>query len=292
MSGQMKTFRSLLFVPGIRPERFDKAIAAGADAVCIDLEDAVPPHEKDAARAAVLDFISAKPEDRPCAVGVRINPIDTTHGLKDLLAFKETGAIADFLMLPKAEATRDFSIIDSVLGLSDVTGNGFLKTRKMKFWAVIETVLGLANASDLAAWCGTRGGILFGGADFSASIGTNMDWEPLFYARSKLATKTKLVHGGLLDVPFLDTKDAAGLRAECTRVKALGFLGKACIHPNQVAIVNEVFSPSGEDIAWAKRVAEAQSAEQGGVVLLDGKLLDAPVYLRAQRILTQAGIEI
>lgn len=286
MSGQMKTFRSLLFVPGIRPERFAKAIAAGADAVCIDLEDAVPPHEKQAARDAVIDFITTMCAELPCAVGVRINPLDTADGLKDLLAFKEAGVTSDYLMLPKAEATRDITIIDKILA------NGTGKTRAVPVWAVVETVLGLKNASDLAGWCGSRGGILFGGADFSAGIGTSMDWEPLFYARSKLVVAAKVTSGGLMDVPFLDTKDEAGLRAECERVKALGFLGKACIHPNQVAIVNEVFSPSEVEIAWARRVAAAGTEQRGAAILLDGKLLDAPVYLRALRILTQAGIEI
>jgi (S)-citramalyl-CoA lyase len=286
MSGQMKTFRSLLFVPGIRPERFAKAIAAGADAVCIDLEDAVPPHEKAAAREAVLDFIAKMPADRPCAVGVRINPLDTADGLKDLLGFKDAGVTPDYLMLPKAEATRDLSIIDTIL--ADGTG----KVRAVPVWAVVETILGLRNSSDIAGRCGILGGVLFGGADFSASIGTSMDWEPLFYARSKLVVASKVTSGGLLDVPFLDTKDEAGLRAECERVKALGFLGKACIHPSQVAIVNEVFSPSIAEIDWARKVVEAGNKQMGAAILLDGKLLDAPVYLRAERILTQAEIEI
>ncbi len=286
MSGQMKTFRSLLFVPGIRPERFAKAIASGADAVCIDLEDAVPPHEKDEAREAVIKYVAQMPSDMPCAVGVRINPLETTDGLKDLLAFKAAGVTSDYLMLPKAHATRDITIINTILA----DGSG--KSRVVPIWAVIETVLGLANAGDLAGWCGTRGGILFGGADFSASIGTNMDWEPLFYARSKLATKTKIVNGGLIDVPFLDTQDDAALRAEAQRVKALGFTGKACIHPNQVAIVNDVFSPSQADVDWAIRVVKAGIDQKGSAILLDGKLLDAPVYFRAERILTQAGIEV
>jgi citrate lyase beta subunit len=286
MSGQMKTFRSLLFVPGIRLERFAKAIAAGADAVCIDLEDAVPAHEKDAARDAVLDFIATMPEDRSCAVGVRINPLDTSDGLRDLLGLKDAGVFPDFLMLPKACHARDFSIIDAILR------NGIQHLRRTPMWAVAETTLGLRQAGDIAGSCGFNGGILFGGADFSAEIGTTMDWEPLLYARSKLVTAVKHACGGLLDVPFLNIKDDDGLRAECIRVKALGFLGKACIHPNQVGIVNDVFSPSETEIAWARRVAQAEAAQQGGVVLLDGKLLDAPVYLRAQRILTQAGIEI
>jgi citrate lyase beta subunit len=286
MSGQMKTFRSLLFVPGSRPERFAKAIASGADAVCIDLEDAVPPQDKDSARTAVIAYIANMPTDRPCAVGVRINPLDTTEGLKDLLAFQAAGVTSDYLMLPKAHATRDITLIHEILADRE---DSF---KRVPIWCVVETVLGLANAGDLAGYCRTSGGILFGGADFSASIGTSMEWEPLFYARSKLATKTKIVHGGLMDVPFLDTKDDEGLRAEAGRVKALGFTGKACIHPNQVAIVNDVFSPSQNDIEWAKRVIQAGIDQKGNAVLLDGKLLDAPVYFRAERILSQAGIEI
>jgi citrate lyase beta subunit len=286
MSGQMKTFRSLLFVPGSRPERFAKAIAAGADAVCIDLEDAVPPQDKDSARAAVISYIAQMPSDLPCAVGVRINPLATVDGLKDLLAFKAAGVTSDYLMLPKAHDTRDITIIQEILKEST---DAF---KRVTIWAVVENVLGLEQAGSLAGYCSTKGGILFGGADFAASIGTTMDWEPLFYARAQLATKTKIVHGGLMDVPFLDTKDDDGLRAEALRVKALGFTGKACIHPNQVAIVNDVFSPSSSDIDWAKRVIQAGIDQQGNAVLLDGKLLDAPVYFRAERILSQAGIEI
>jgi citrate lyase beta subunit len=286
MSGQMKTFRSLLFVPGIRPERFAKAIASGADAICIDLEDAVPPHEKAAARAAVLSYLATLPDETACAIGVRINPLDTVDGLQDLLGFQEAGVTADFIMLPKAQETRDFAIIDAILG------NGFLHKRKMAFWAVIESVLGLSAVGAIAGWCSFKGGILFGGADFSANIGTTMDWEPLLFARSKIVAESKIVNGGLLDVPFLDVKDDAGLRLECERVKALGFMGKACIHPCQVAIVNSVFSPSQSDIDWAVRVVKAGKEQEGRAILLDGKLLDAPVYLRATRILAQAEIEI
>ena len=113
----------------------------------------------------------------------------------------------------------------------------------------------------------------------------------MFYARSKIATEARIASLTLLDVPYLDVTNSDGLRDECRRVAALGFNGKACIHPNQVAIVNEVFSPDTATLEWAKRVRQAKSDSQGGAVLLDGKLLDAPVYLRAQRILQQAGIE-
>jgi citrate lyase beta subunit len=279
MSGQMKSFRSLLFVPGIRPERFAKAVAAGADAVCIDLEDAVPPHEKAAARSAVLDFIANMSEDRPCAIGVRINPIGTDEGQKDIDGFLASAYVPDFLMVPKAVSQTALAAVPGAVGEPNVP-----------IWAVIETVEGLLNTPSIARACSPNGGVLFGGADFSAEIGTAMSWEPLFYARSKLAAEVRIAPLSLMDVPFLDVHDGEGLRHECERVRALGYDGKACIHPNQVAIVNEVFSPNASSIAWAQKVARAQKDSQGGAVLLEGKLLDAPLYLRAQRILVQAGL--
>lgn len=281
----MKPFRSLLFVPGSRPERYAKAIASGADAVCIDLEDAVPPHDKADARARLLDWMSSQ-DSFGCAVGIRINGLDTLDGLRDVIALAETGVRPDFIMVPKASSASDLWKIQNMLDMRAAS------EKRIAIWAVVETVVGLKAASDLAGTCGRDGGILFGGADFSASIGTGMDWEALFYARATLASECRVTNGTLLDVPFLDVKDEVGLRAECERVKALGFNGKACIHPSQVMVVNEVFSPTEAEIAWARRVMEANLATTGNALLLDGKLLDAPVYLRAERILNQAGIEV
>jgi citrate lyase beta subunit len=281
MSGQMKNFRSLLFVPGIRPERFAKAIGAGADAVCIDLEDAVPPHEKAKARDAVVGFIQSMPKDRPCDIGVRINPLGTEEGENDINAFYGSPFVPDFIMVPKAISGPDLSALPDKVGEANVP-----------VWAIIETVEGLLNTVSIAQACSPAGGILFGGADFSSEIGSTMAWEPLLYARTKLATEARIAPLTLLDVPYLDVSDRDGLRAECERVLALGYNGKACIHPSQVAIVNDVFSPNAATLEWAKRVVQAQADSLGGVVLLDGKMLDAPVYLRAQRILNQAGIEI
>ena len=282
----MKTFRSLLFVPGSRPDRFEKALAAGADSICIDLEDAVPPQDKAAARAGVIGWLEANAEAYPaCAIGVRMNGLDTLDGLKDIIAFSETTARPDFLMVPKAGSGADLANLSQLL---DLRG---LSHKKVALWAVIESVMGLKNASDIAGTCGSSGGVLFGGADFSLAIGTGMDWEALFHARTTLATEARVANGSLMDVPYLNVKDEEGLRAECVRVKALGFDGKACIHPSQVAIVNEVFSPSEAELGWAKRVVAAGRSGDAKAMLLDGKLLDIPVYLRAERVLSKAGIE-
>ena len=279
-------FRSLLFVPGSRPDRFEKALAAGADSICIDLEDAVPPQDKAAARAGVIGWLEANSESYPdCAIGVRMNGLDTLDGLKDIIAFSETIGRPNFFMIPKASSYSALANFEQLLHLRD------LNQKRVALWAVIETVVGLKNASDIAGTCGSRGGVWFGGADYSLAIGTGMEWEALFHARATLATEARVTNGALMDVPYLNVKDEEGLRAECMRVKALGFDGKACIHPSQVAIVNEVFSPSEVEFEWAKRVSEAFKSQDGRALLLDGKMLDIPVYLRAERILSKAGIE-
>ncbi|GBF57966.1 (3S)-malyl-CoA thioesterase [Candidatus Phycosocius bacilliformis] len=285
MSGQMKSFRSLLFVPGSRPDRFDKALAAGADAVCIDLEDAVPPQDKADARAGVMAYLTGRERGQACAIGVRMNGLDTLDGLKDILALAEAGVKPDYLMVPKAASGPALA---NLVHLLDLAGSG---QERVGLWAVVESVGGLKNAAEIAEICGSSGGILFGGADFSLAIGTGMDWEALFHARTTLATEARVANGSLMDVPYLNVKDEGGLRAECVRVKALGFDGKACIHPSQVAIVNEVFSPSEAELDWAKRVIDAGKSQDGRAILLDGKLLDIPVYLRAERVLSKAGIE-
>lgn len=283
----MRPFRSLLFVPGTRPERFSKAIAAGPDAVCVDLEDAVPPADKDAARATVLDWFAGRAA-ADCAIGVRINALSTLEGLRDVLGLAESEARPDFVMIPKAHTVDHFE----QLGLAFADRP---RDARPAFWGVIETSLGLLKAQEVAAGCmrgaHEAGGILFGGADYSAELGVAMEWEPLFHARSTLAaTLAPNSFVTLMDVPFLDVGDAEGLRAEAMRAKALGFRGKACVHPAQVAVVNEVFAPSAAEMDWARRVMAAGDEAAGGPVLLDGKLLDTPVYLRARRMLGQADV--
>jgi citrate lyase beta subunit len=281
MSGQMTSFRSLLFVPGNRPDRFDKAAMAGADCVCIDLEDAVPPDEKDSARREVFSYLGNLIEV-PCQIGMRINHPATQAGKGDIAALKarEAAAIAasddelmdgglngpGFVMVPKVADPTE---------LSEIGGSGL--------WPVIESAQGLRKAWDIAE-SSLVSGLLFGGADYSAEVGCTMGWEALAFARGHMAAAAALRGIQLLDVPFLDVRDDHGLRGECERVKALGFTGKACIHPNQVAIVNEVFSPSAAEMNWAKRVIAAGRDAGGNAVLMDGKLLDAPVYARALRI--------
>lgn len=267
--------RSILFVPGHRPDRFAKALATGADAVVIDLEDAVPPGEKAAARAAVLDRPAAP---AGVALGVRMNPLATPEGIADLAAL--IGAEApDFLMLPKTESAEELRVVHRAFARH---------ARAPRLVALIESAEGLARAGAIAAepGCAALG---LGAVDLAAELGCQVAWEPLLAHRAALVAAAARAGGrGVVDVPFLALDDEAGLAEETRRVAALGFTGKLAIHPRQVATIQAVLTPPPEQVAWARRVVEAFEAAAGGVCVVDGKMVDVPVQRAALRILARA----
>lgn len=266
------TYRSLLFVPGARPDRFEKAVLSGADAVCIDLEDAVAPHLKDEARAATLAYLAAPVAG--AATGLRINALDTNDAPADLKALSGSDARPAFVMIPKAAAARDIETVRDALGANCPP-----------LWPLVETPEGLLEAPAIARAVSEAGGVMFGGADYSASIGSDMSWEALHFARSAIVNAAAIGGCATMDVPYLDVKDNAGLAAETRRVKALGFTGRACIHPAQVAAINTIFTPSTDELSKAEKIAAAYDEAEGGVALLDGKLIEKPVLRAAQRVL-------
>jgi citrate lyase subunit beta/citryl-CoA lyase/(S)-citramalyl-CoA lyase len=258
-------YRSLLFVPGSRPDRFDKAAGAGADAVCIDLEDAVPPDGKDAARGAAITALDGR-------FGLRVNAVGTADGEGDLAALN--GAKPVFVMIPKAASAAD---VNAVRAACDAP-----------LWPIVESAEGLYAAWDIAAAPGVKG-VLFGGADYAADLGCTMAWEPLFHARGVLTAACARAGVELLDVPHLDIADEADLIASTQRIKAMGFTGRACIHPSQIAPVHAVFTPTEAEIAHARRVLDAFEAAGGGAALLDGKLIEKPLIRAAMRTLEHVG---
>jgi citrate lyase subunit beta/citryl-CoA lyase/(S)-citramalyl-CoA lyase len=273
------SFRSLLFVPGNRPERFLKAKAAEPDAVCVDLEDAVPLHEKERARDAVFKaWLGGAHTPRPKR-GVRINALNTRAGFEDVAALGEAITWGDFLMIPKAQSRIELENLRQALGEEDCP----------PLWPVVETAMGLEAAYEIAAAAGPEGGVLFGAADYSADVGCTMEWEALAYARGRLAAACAAAGAQLLDVPHLDVKDEAGLAGFSLRAKAMGFTGRACIHPDQVATVQAAFTPSAAEVERAQKVIAALDAASGAAALLDGKLIEKPVILAAKRVLARAG---
>lgn len=266
--------RSILFVPGHRPERFAKALATGADAVVIDLEDAVPAGEKAAARQAVL----ARPAPPAgVALGVRMNPVPTPEGIADLAALIEAAA-PDFLILPKAEAAAELSIVARAFARH---------ARPPQLIALIESAEGLANATAIAAVPGCAA-LAMGGIDLAADLGCAVAWEPLLPHRAALVLAAARHGRGVVDVPFVSLDDEAGLTEETRRVQALGFTAKLAIHPRQVAVIQGVLTPTEEEVARARKIVAAMEAAAGGVCVVDGKMVDLPVLRAAQRVLARA----
>ncbi len=263
-------FRSLLFVPGSRPERFAKAMDAGADAVCIDLEDAVAPDAKDAARAAAAAFLNSRPTG---VVGVRVNGATTPEFAGDCAAMSGSGAA--FVMVPKVEAPGPLASLRLRIG------------DELPLWPIVESPEGLRLAWDIAAAPGVAG-VLFGAADYSAEVGCTLEWDALAYARGALAAAAARARVELLDVPYLDLADEPGLTQSTRRAKALGFTGRACIHPAQVAAVNAAFTPTTAEAERARKIVAAFDAAGGGAAQLDGKLIELPVVLAARRTLERA----
>lgn len=269
------TVRTLLFVPGVRPDRFSKALAAGANAVCIDLEDAVPPADKRRARDAALEALAGVRPPRP-ALGVRVNPLRSAVGAADLAALAESQARPDFLMLPKAAHAEELAIVSAIIG-----------PRVAPLWPIIESAAGLESVWEIAR-APNVAGLLFGGADMAADLGVAVAWEPLSFARAQVVAAAARAGVEALDVPYLDVEDEAGCFGEARRARALGFTGKALIHPRQLGPVASAFAPTPDEVAEARRVLQAFEAAGGGAALLDGKLIEAPVVRAAKRVLAAA----
>ncbi len=267
----------LLFVPGHRPDRFDKAAAASPEGIIIDLEDSVPQSEKDAARRAASDYAAraAQSADAP-AVYVRINPLGTRAALDDLAALADGLLAPTGLFLAKVESPRDIEIVRA----HDIAVRPLL--------VAIETARGIADAAQIAAALGAGDALGFGGADLAADLGAAFEWEALFSSRAALVRAAATARVAVFDVPHLDFADATGLRAETLRVRAMGFTGKLAIHPAQVAPILNAFQPSEAEIERAERVIASLDAAGGGAAQLDGKMIDLPVAVAARRIVARA----
>jgi citrate lyase beta subunit len=267
--------RSYLFVPATDARRVDKALASDAHAVIVDLEDAVPEAGKDDARRLVAARLRERRPGRGLQL-VRINGLDTAHARADLRALE--GLAIHGVVVPKAEPQPLHGLAPS--GPPVV--------------ALVETATGLRRAFETA----TRprvAKLMLGVVDLAAALGATPgpDGRELLHARSALVVDSVAAGlGGPIDGPCTAIGDDDALRAETAAAKALGFAAKACIHPNQLATVHEVFAPSAAELTWARRVvAAADEATAGGrgAVAVDGQMVDAPVVARSRRLLDAAG---
>jgi citrate lyase beta subunit len=263
--------RCLLFVPGSRPERYAKAVATGADQVCIDLEDAVAPGDKETARASLFAFLAEKQEGTS-EVGLRINPLSTALGQADLKALAESGLKPAFVMLPKVETVAELQQADAALA-GVVTA----------FIAQIETPKGLLDARAIAASIPRLQALMFGGFDYIVALRGRATWESFFHPRVQLATIAAEAGVACMDVPYLDIKNEAGLVEETDRVIDLGFTSKAAIHPAQVDPIQSRYLPTTAEFERAQRIVAALAESNGAAIQLDGKLVDRPIEIAAAR---------
>ncbi|MGE0310391.1 MAG: CoA ester lyase [Lautropia sp.] len=275
----MTRYRSWLFVPGSRPDRFDKALSAGADQVIVDLEDAVGPADKVTARDALARWL-----DTPGpSIVVRINGADT-EWFADDLALLRRPRVAQAI-LPKAESAEQIAATRAAFGAARASDAAV----HAPVVALIESALGIAR---LASLCGAPGlsRLAFGTIDFQADLGmrgaTEDDLAPW---RTEILLRTRLAGiAAPLDGVSTAIDDATALATDIARARRLGFGGKLCIHPRQVAATNAGFASTPDEIAWARRVIDAAEAAGGGAVAVDGKMVDRPVLLRAHAVLAEA----
>lgn len=268
----------LLFTPGTRPERFAKASASGADGIIIDWEDAVPVTEKDCVRADTIAWLRqhGRVGQPPFVTALRVNDLRSAHGRADLDALNAAALRVDVVVLPKVESAAEVHLAARKL---------FGEPRLV---CLIETVLGVRFAAEIAAASPQVAALAFGGFDLSAETGGEPTWDALLWPRTQVVHAAAAAGVLAIDQPFIALEDEAGLATECARVRALGFAGKLAIHPKQCAPIKAAFLPTAAQVERAKRIVTEFEAAKGHVAAIDGQMIDVPMYRSAQRVLARA----
>jgi (S)-citramalyl-CoA lyase len=258
----MLGFQSLLFLPGNRPDRFAKALASAADVVCIDLEDAVPPANKEEARTAAL---AALGDSR---LILRVNGLANEWGGADLAAIISAKVKPSHILVP---------MVDDAIGFRAATAH--LAALGIGLIPLIETPKSLRLAHEIGAVEGVTA-LMFGGGDFSAALGVEMAWEPLRTARGQFLIAAAEAGVATIDVPWIRLDDPEGLAEECIRAQSLGFYAKAAIHPDQIAAIHQAFRPTDEELSVAREAEQAFAQAGGAAVKFKGQMLEAPIMTR------------
>ncbi len=271
--------RSFIFTPGLRPAMYPKALASGADIVCVELEDGIAPKDKDVARARTLELFQYPQANDGVERIVRINSIRERFGIADVQAILTSETPPPALMMPKVRAPDEVVQLDNLLAEAG---------HDTALHVIIETNQGLEAAYDIAHCCERIEALFFGGVDMAAELRCKNAWEPLLYARSRVVHAAASAGLDVIDVPYLDLNDPEGMRVEAQRARDMGFAGKGAVHPKQIAALNEVFTPTVDQIARARRIIAEFKAADTGLVVIDGKLIEKPVLREMYRIVAIA----
>ncbi|MFN5745344.1 MAG: HpcH/HpaI aldolase/citrate lyase family protein [Methylococcaceae bacterium] len=312
MAVKNRLHRSELAVPGSNKRMLEKAPDSGADIVFLDLEDAVAPDDKAQARENIIEALKIYDWSR-CAVSIRMNGLDTHYAYRDLVDIVETcGDKLDTILIPKVGSAADVYFVATLLSQIEA----YKGYKQINIHVLIETAMGMANVEEIARACPERmEAMVFGVADYAASVrarttqigGANRDYGMLtdadesgarqyhwgdqwHYAISRMAAACRAYGLRPIDGPFGDFSDPEGYKAAARRAAALGCEGKWAIHPSQVALANEVFTPTSKEVDRARRILvemEKAAKEGKGAVSLDGRLIDAASIRMAENVVTQ-----
>ena len=271
--------RSFIFTPGLRPDMYPKALASGADIVCVELEDGIAPKDKAEARKNALALFEAPQAEDGVERIVRINSMRERFGIEDVASVLATDTPPPALMMPKVRTPDEVAQLDTLL-----TEAG----HATRLHVIIETNAGLEAAYDIAHCSDRIDAMFFGGVDMAAELRCKNAWEPLLYARSRVVHAAASAGLDAIDVPHLDLEDPDGMRVAAEQARDLGFAGKGAVHPKQIPALNQVFTPSEDRIARARRITAEFEAADTGLVVIDGKLIEKPVLRDMYRIIAIA----
>jgi citrate lyase beta subunit len=278
--------RSMLCTPAIAEDRYDRCHQSGADICLVDLEDSVPPARKQEARHKASTFftgtaaVDSMAASTPARRAVRINTVTEPNGLRDLLAIQEYLIPPRIVLIPKVESARDIEIVEAVLSAD---------CPELELLAVIETPRGLEHLAEIATSSPRLRAVIFGSADYAAALGIGLDWQPLVYARSMLVNGARAANIDAIDSPLFDLADLSQLRREAECAQALGFSGKIALHPDQVPVINEVFSPKPAELQHARRVVTAADRSGQGITTVGGSMIGRPFFEASRRLLDEFG---
>ena len=271
--------RSFIFTPGLRPDMYPKALASGADIVCVELEDGIAPKDKAEARKNALALFEAPQAEDGVERIVRINSMRERFGIEDVASVLAAETPPPALMMPKVRTPDEVAQLDTLL-----TEAGYAT----RLHVIIETNAGLEAAYDIAHCSNRIDAMFFGGVDMAAELRCKNAWQPLLYARSRVVHAAASAGLDAIDVPHLDLEDPDGMRVAAEQARDLGFAGKGAVHPKQIPALNGVFTPSEDQIARARRITSEFEAADTGLVVIDGKLIEKPVLRDMYRIIAIA----
>ncbi len=284
----MQLLRSIVFVPGNRSNMLERALSFGADIIMVDLEDSVPPGEKSAACELATEWVPRLAEAGK-QVMVRVNALETGLAANELSAVVSHDLAG--ISIGKGNTAWDLQQVDQLL--APLEAKAGLEPGSIKVIPWIETAMAIVHVYEMARASQRIVGIAFGAEDYTNDMGVvrNDFGEECYFARSAVAVAARAAGVAGLDGPFVGFRDPDGLRTDASAARRMGYTGKFAIHPAQIDIINETFSPKPEDVAYARRVVEAWDEAEAagrGSLSIDGRMVDVPVVKRAQNLLAQA----